>query len=172
MTQGKWSPTEACLHIKLQTQSRQEHVCSLSFAHQMYIFKGHDRQDNMQVLHKSSGGHRIILLLCRSTKTLELVHFPQHISGLPTRSAEHDSRQFQPQVSIQSWVGDELSSISPHIQIVETPTIDLFTTFLNKKCPRYRSRSVIRQHSLGDALLLSWDKGLLPISSIAVKNKK
>ncbi|XP_053897493.1 uncharacterized protein LOC128844114 [Malaclemys terrapin pileata] len=42
-----------------------------------------------------------------------------------------------------------------------TSSTDLFATYQNKKCPRYYSRAGVGQHSLGDALLLPWDKDLL-----------
>lgn len=92
---------------------------------------------------------------------MELVHFPHHhaISSLPSWSPKPSSLSCKFPHN-HKW---EINPPVLHSRFRRwgKPATDLFSTYLNKKCPRYCSRTGIGQHSLGDSLLLPWHKDLL-----------
>lgn len=107
--QGKWSLMEAVLHINLLEVRVVRNSCAhfLPFIRDTLTKIMTDNTACMFYIN-CQGGARSLSLLHGSTKTLELVHSPQctHISHLPARGTNYDSRQSQTKFLTQIQMGN------------------------------------------------------------------
>lgn len=119
----------------LRSKTSQKCLRTLSSANQGHSHKNRDRQCKGHILYKSTMGRQIILPVHGSTKTMEFVHLPQcsHISCLPARSTEYDSRQSQDLARPQ--LGHEPNSVPLHILSLGNPNNRLVCHLPEQKIP-------------------------------------
>nr|XP_025045344.1 uncharacterized protein LOC112547415 [Pelodiscus sinensis] len=162
--QGRWLPREMLLHINLLELRAVRHACK-HFQSHIQNTTTRILTDNMATMFyiNKQGGARSRSLCAESIRLWNwciannTVQTASYLPGIDNLVADSLSRRF-PHDHEWEIRTDVLNRIFARWGF---PTIDLFATELNLKCPNYCSRAGIGQHSLGDAFLLHWGMAVL-----------
>lgn len=119
-------------------------------AHKEQSDKLHDGQYHMHVLCELAASNSIPSPMQRNNEILELVHPSQHqcISRILTRMPEHNGGYPQQTILLKRQMGTEQHDLQYIFQQWDQPTIDLFVTTQNHKCPHFCSRPGLGSRSM------------------------